>query len=240
MSNTLDSRALRRTDCYAQRFVRAGRYRYDVVPAFGHLVSSERPFTITVAEAGSNAKMKQHNLIVRSDAGRFTVDQKELAIAAGDLVLWNSLESRGLSCTVVGDKEFFASHRLTNECGYSHAFGSPGEYRWADAYGSGASGLIRVRDPMCKDEAAFKRWRGMLATGTLVTVNDAVAHPREIEIFTGQTVFFAVVRGPGISITDERLLASSTDGKYQPPKEAPRARGERPSPKRSTAVKPRS
>ena len=33
------------------------------------------------------------------------------------------------------------------------------------------------------------------------------AEPREIDIVTGQTVFFAITKGPGISITDQRVLA---------------------------------
>ena len=42
------------------------------------------------------------------------------------MVLWNCTDSKAMPYVVVGEKAFFASHRLTNECGYSHAFGSPG------------------------------------------------------------------------------------------------------------------
>ena len=56
MMDTLDSRALRFTDCYAQRFMKAGTYPYNVLPVMGHCVSSERPFTIRVKDAGSESE----------------------------------------------------------------------------------------------------------------------------------------------------------------------------------------
>jgi hypothetical protein len=40
--------------------------------------------------------------------------------------------------------------------------------------------------------------------GALVT-SKGKADPRQVEILTGQTVFFAVVEAPGITITDQRL-----------------------------------
>jgi hypothetical protein len=100
----------------------------------------------------------------------------------------------------------FNSYRIVHECGYSHAFGTAGDYRWTDAYGSGLSGAIRVRDPDCRTDSDLKRWREALAEGTLVTITDSKADQSELEILVGQTIFFLVVTGPGISITDERLI----------------------------------
>jgi hypothetical protein len=55
-----------------------------------------------------------------------------------------------------------------------------------------------------------------LSKGTVVTIADDRAAPADVEIVTGQTVFFAVTKSRGISITDERLL-----GPRQPPAPAP-------------------
>jgi hypothetical protein len=44
-------------------------------------------------------------------------------------------------------------------------------------------------------------------------IGDGKADRPEIEIMTGQTVFFAIVKTPGISITDDRLLTHA----YQAP-----------------------
>jgi hypothetical protein len=151
--------------------------------------------------------MTQHTVAVRYAEGRFRPEQADVVIAEGDLVLWNCPDRALVPYVVAGDKEFFASDRLVNECGYSHAFGSAGEYRWADAYGSELGGVVRVRDPGVQDDAGFRRWRESLKTGTVVMVAEGRAEPREVEVVTGQTVFFAVTKTPGISITDERLLS---------------------------------
>src|SRR5260370_5431018 len=78
------------------------------------------------------------------------VDRSEIVIEAGDLVLWNCPEAGATPYCVAGEKEFFANSRMVNECGYGHAFGVAGEYRWRDANGSDAHGTVRVRDPQCK------------------------------------------------------------------------------------------
>jgi hypothetical protein len=68
-----------------------------------------------------------------------------------------------------------------------------------------------VKDPGCKSDADIERWRRVLAKGILVRIADRDVEPREVEIVTGQTVFFAVIKGPGISITDRRLLGEHSD-----------------------------
>lgn len=206
MIDSLDSRALRLTDCYGQRFMKAGTYRYNIVPAGSHCVTEERPFTIRVTEGAPQKKMAQRSVAVRVERGRFRADPEEVSIEAGDLVMWHSSNPRAIPYMVIGDKEFFGSHRLRNESGYSHAFGSAGEYPWKDAYGSGAAGVVRVTNPECKTDLDYQRWHKSLAKGYLVTITDGRAEPREVEILTGQTVFFAITKGPGVSITDERLL----------------------------------
>jgi plastocyanin len=161
---------------------------------------------VEVAAGAADAQMKQHDVKVSFAAGRFTVEPEVLSIAQGDMVLWHAPNGRALPYTVVGEKPFFASDRLVNESGYSHAFGAAGEYRWRDAHGGRTEGLVRVRDPQCGTKADLDAWHAALATGTVVTITDGVATPKEVSILTGQTVFFAVTKGPGLSITDARLL----------------------------------
>jgi plastocyanin len=206
MTDTFDSRALRATDCYGQRFMKAGLYRYHVLSAHAHCMTDERPFAVKVGESSGKRKLGQNTVTITFDRGRFRVEPQEVTIESGDLVLWNCPNARANPYMVVGDKEFFGSSRLVNESGYSHAFASPGEYTWRDAYGSGASGTVRVTDPGCRTHADLEQWRRTLRKGTLITIDDRIAHPRDVAIVTGQTVFFAITKGPGISITDERLL----------------------------------
>ena len=210
MTNTLDSRALNRADCYGQRFMKPGLYPYNIVPAHGAALSTQRPFAIKVRDGEKGAKMAQHNIAVRAEGPSFRA-AKELEIAAGDMVLWNCNQPGAMPFAVVGDHEFFASHRLKNESGYSHAFGLPGSYDWVDAHGSKTAGRIHVRDPGCKTDADLSKWRKTLALGIVVMIHDGKVDPAEVEIVTGQTVFFMVVNGPGISVTDRRLLDLKRD-----------------------------
>jgi plastocyanin len=209
MMDTFDSRALRRTDCYGQRFMKAGTFPYHILPMHGDCVTNARPFTVKVVERKSDTTMTQKSVVVRSQNGKFRAEPAEVTIEVGDLVLWNCPDGRGVPYVVIGDKEFFSSQRMVNESGYSHAFGSAGEYHWVDAHGSGATGVVRVKDLACNQPGDFEQWRNLLGKGTLVTISDTEVEPREVDIVTGQTVFFAVTKGPGISITDRRLAGQA-------------------------------
>ena len=209
MQNTLDSRALHRADCYGQRFMKAGNFAYDVVPAGGVAISSDRPFSVKVREGKAKGEMNQHNVVVTWHDGKFRAAPAALTVDTGDMVMWNCNQRDAMTLAVIGDQEFFNSSRLKNESGYSHAFGLPGEYRWVDAHGSKTSGMVTVKDPGCKNEAQLKRWRKTLEEGILVMINDGKVEPSSVEIAVGQTVFFLVVNGPGISITDARVVEYS-------------------------------
>ena len=205
--DNLDSRALRYTDCYGQRFMRAGTYQYNVVPSGSRNLTDERPFTVKVAERKGEAGMTQHNVILSWSDNAFKPDRAEIAIDAGDMVLWNCIVPSAPPYEVAGAKDFFGSSNLVNECGFSHAFGHAGEYEWADANGSGIGGLVHVKAPDCKTQADIARWRSRLNKGTVVMVANGKAEPAKVEVEVGQTVFFAVVAGKGITVTDKRLHA---------------------------------
>lgn len=218
--NMLDSRAIGRTSCFAQRFMRPGTYAYNAVAGRGGAINTAYPFAILV-EDGKKGEMEQHNVVVSQGEKGLTVDNPKLRIRTGDLVLWSG-NGLAVPFAIAGERDFFSSERMTNECGYSHAFGTEGEYRWRDAHGSGVGGVIRVRNPKADDAKAFAKWREKLAEGSIVMIQDGKLDTPELEIMTGQTVFFAIVTGPGISVTDERLLdwAAPSAGKGKKEKAA--------------------
>lgn len=203
-SDNLDSRALHYLDAYGQRFMRPGTYRYTIACAGTGRMSDNWPFEIKVEEGEKGHKMRQHSVRVVHKEGKFMPEERELAIQVGDLVMWSCRQSSAPAYEVAGDQEFFGSARLVNECGYSHAFAAAGDYRWTDSNGSGLSGVVRVRDPECKFQKDLAKWQKELAKGTVVMITGTKAEPSEVEILTGQTVYFAVVKSEGVSITDHR------------------------------------
>ena len=56
--DNLDSRALRLTDCYGQRFMREGRFSWNALPAGGAMMVAERPFTIEARPRTSKARWR--------------------------------------------------------------------------------------------------------------------------------------------------------------------------------------
>ena len=210
----LDSRVLRRVDCYGQRFMKPGEYRYTLCPAGVGDVVDDAPFVVEVT-ADEDAKgpddatredrrIGQATVVVRHDGRRFVAEPAHVRVRVGDMVLWNGPDDRPF--TVRGAKEFFASDRLLNESGYSHVFTVPGEFAWGDAYGSALHGTVRVSMPEVRTAKALDAWRARLASGHAVVVADGRAEPAELDVVVGQTVFFVVTNGPGVSITDTALL----------------------------------
>ena len=206
MIDSFDSRALRNTDCYGQRFMRAGTYRYDLVHAAWAPATSEHPYQVRVTAAKDAERgMQQHTVLVRADGNRFRPDTETVRVDVGDLVVWHCPDAAGTPFAVVGDKAFFGNAALVNESGFSHAFSAAGEYPWVDAHGSQLGGVVRVKDPACGDMDDFRSWQRQLSKGALVMITGSSAEPAEVEILTGQTVYFAVVKAGGVSVTDARL-----------------------------------
>lgn len=211
MSNmdNFDSRALRNTDAFGQRFMRDGTYRYSLVTAGTGEIGDHPSYTIKVEKCDKNHKMQQHDVSIVHKNGEFKPEDPEITIQTGDLVLWSCRQPSAPPFEVIGDKEFFSSSKLTNECGYAHAFGSEGEYHWADANGGKLSGVVRVRNPKCLSQKDIVKWQRQLRTGALVMINGTKAEPPEIEVMTGQTVYFAIIKSKGVSITDQRYVDAS-------------------------------
>jgi plastocyanin len=218
-SENFDSRALHYTDCYGQRFMKAGRYSYNALATVAQICNDERPYVVNVKDRGDDTKMNQVTVCLTWDDRGFVPDHAEVEIGTGDLVLWHCPQPATPGYSVVGAKGFFSSAALASECGYSHAFCQQGTYEWGDALGSRVGGTIVVTDPKVDTDAGMARWKKTLSRGGLVMVADGKAEPASVEIVTGQTVYFAVVRGP-ITVTDRRLIpAQRTDA--QPKRKAP-------------------
>lgn len=225
MSENLDSRALRNIDCYSQRFMKAGTYPYALIPAGSVGASSDFPYQVVVVEKSSGRDEGDvHQASVRVsfvkerrgeccddhlyDSGRFVPDEEQVTIEAGDMVLWNSPDAATRPFAVDGQKQFFGSAVLTNECGYSHVFMTPGEHQWEDALGSGLRGVVRVADPRTGNPDDLRAWQSQLGDGTLVMIGDDGPTPPEVDILLGQTVFFAVAKASGVSITHSSLVSN--------------------------------
>jgi plastocyanin len=210
--DTLDSRSLRYTDTYSQRFGAPGVVRYGLSSsALACLpLDDADTFEIEVRESGRRDRRDgaQHDVTVRSVEGRLVADPERLSIEAGDIVMWYTPDADTPAFAVRGQGERFGfdSTSLTAEALYSHAFGTPGTYRWTDANGTKIGGEIRVGslDPNDRDEC--DRWLKALQNGQLITVEGERARPETVEILAGQTVFWAVVKSGGITVTDEILV----------------------------------
>jgi plastocyanin len=204
--SALDSRFLTYLDCFGQRFPAAGRVRYAVTsPTAACLTLDDKPFVIEVEER--DGEPQQHNVEVQYRGAAFTVTPNKLTIAAGDVVVWHAPLGATPPFAVWGDLEDgpFSSMALRQAAFYSHAFGAAGEFRWRDANNGGVEGVVRVREIDSKDREGCDRWRKELQTGAVVAIEGDRVEPRDIEIVTGQTVFFAVTGSRGLTITEDSL-----------------------------------
>jgi plastocyanin len=213
--DALDSRFLRNVDCFGQKFSSPGKVRYHLT-AGGEdwLPSANDAFSIEVKKGcDASGKGKQHDVTVHRKGKRLLAEPPHLEIEAGDLVLWHTNDSTIAGFGVRGETERkgegFDSSELTETAVYSHAFGSPGEYRWADAHGSRLSGLIEVKTIEGSDKNQMEKWRAALGTGAIITITGNKATPEKLQVLVGQTVFWAVEKAPGITITGVQQTAAA-------------------------------
>jgi plastocyanin len=209
--NSLDSRFLRFADTFAQSFAQPGRYSYDLgLPLPNRIRSADAPFTINVRAARSNnPEGRQHNVSVRSDGGRLKADPPTLEIEAGDAVLWSAAtpSTPGFCISGHSETDSFSSAAIAREALYTHAFGSPGVFEWEDANGHRVSGKVVVTMPPTGSAREMGSYKDRLSQATLVVISGERVEPPQVEVVVGQTVFFAVERAEGITITDRRLKA---------------------------------
>jgi plastocyanin len=210
--DTLDSRSLRYINCFAQKFSTPGHVHYRISTLAGACLplGDEGEFIIDVkARSDSSGDSEQHDVQVRRDGNKFVADPPHLEIHAGDMVLWNTADPGITGYVVVGKGSGgkFDSSALNSEAVFTHAFGTPGEYKWVDANKGKISGVIHVRSLDPKDKDQCQKWLSTLERGALITIAGDSVSPEKMEILTGQTVFWAVQKASGISITDSRLVS---------------------------------
>lgn len=216
--SSLDSRFLRLGDCFAQKFSRPGTYKYIVTTGAGAcLPASEGEYEIVVAALGAGkthaAEQKgpgseQHNVAVREHEGKLTAQPARLEIKQGDTVLWYTPDASapGFAVVGIGEEGSFSSGALTAEAVYSHAFGLPGTYKWIDANGGTPRGEVVVEQMEMRHGDDCRKWLESLSKGTLIKVAGGKAELASVRILAGQTVFWAVEKADGISITDAGTL----------------------------------
>ncbi len=206
--DTLDSRLLSTTDCFGRRFREAGSYTYGLSAtpqSCSPLQQDQFEIEVTRQESPAGAG-RQHDVTVTFEGGRFVADPPQLRVSQGDVILWNAPEPSTPAFAVHGEGDrYFSNASMSDECLYSHAFGVAGEYVWKDANGGGLTGMVIVKDLDLSDPKNCERWTASLEEGSVVVVEGDRAEPPEVEILTGQTVFWAVSKASGITVTDERL-----------------------------------
>lgn len=212
---TLDSRALRYLDCFAQTFTTPGRVTYRLLAGTGVWAAiaadDEDVFTITITEGkrkDASAKGAQHDVTVRRSGQRLVAEPPQLTIAAGDIVGWHAPDTATPGFVVIGEGAggMFNSAALASGAIYTHVFDAPGDYQWGGANDGQTGGIVHVRNVEARTHGDLAEWLETLNNGTLVTIKEGQASPREVQIVVGQTVFFAVEQASGVTVTDARLV----------------------------------
>jgi plastocyanin len=210
--DTLDSRSLKIGDCVAIKFAAVGPVRC-LLSTAAHArtqVSADEGFPIDVkAKSDPAAPGKQYTIMVKKDGNQLVPHTKELSIQAGDTVLWHTTDPTITGFAVGGSGKAFAfsSHGLQAEAIYTHAFGLPGTYEWADPLAGKISGVVVVKPVTPKNEAERQAWLDSLSQGAAFEIRGGKVTPQKVEIVVGQTVFWKVWDGAGIAIVDKRLIA---------------------------------
>jgi plastocyanin len=201
--NTLDSRVIRPGNCYAHRFSTDGTFIYSLslLPTSLRAHEDEPPARSIVVRQNDGGPQRQHHVVVRADGTGITATPTHVEIAAGDLVTWSADPSLAFGFRVRGriDGHVIDSSALHTESIFTHAFGRPGVYGWADANGSEIHGQVHVGMP--DPSQGQESWLEELSKGTLIHVHGGHVHPARVDVVVGQTVVWAVEDAPGISIT---------------------------------------
>ena len=215
MMNSLDSRRLTLGDCFAQRFPLPGQIRCFLSHASrisGTEETGDEDLMIEVrSRATGGPEPKQVDIEVNTDgAGRLHVDVKHVSIETGDGVLFYTVSptATGFVVSGLGPNFKFDSSRISNGAVYTHAFGTPGRYRWVDPNGGEVSGVVEVTDLTGKGADGHKRWFEIMKKPAAFEIKRGQSTPEKVDIVVGQTVFWSITDSQGVSITDARLAAS--------------------------------
>jgi len=221
----LDSRTLGPLNCFVQKVTEAGDFYFEIrQSSAGFCPVDEKSVTRVKVKANKadRAQMRtagtQHTVPVSYKDGVFQAQEMPKDIVQGDAVLFHAAMRDAPDFAVTGQmgRTPFSSTELRDQAVFTHAFGLPGRYRWADANGADVGGVIVVENEPACGKAGAQRALERLSEGVLVHIVGNKVKPKELRITTGQTVFFAVEDCDGITITDVSLLGDARREKSAP------------------------
>jgi hypothetical protein len=227
--NTLDSRSLHQGDCFAQPFPASAVGEILYVLVAGSLAAGSVPpdtssgFKIDVLPKAGTAPATQYTVAVTVVDGTLVPTPPSLVIAVGDIVLWHYPGNSPRRFGVVGNgpKFSFSSGALSGGAIYTHVFGSAGTHKWIDSIGGlrpdprpGGSpatieGQVVVSSAKLGVEADRRSYLSTLATPASFVIHNNTVTPPEVNIVVGQRVFWQVIDGKGVTVTDTRLVPSA-------------------------------
>lgn len=211
----LDSRMLGPLNCFVQKVTEPGEVSFEIRKSAAGFVPMQKDVANRIKVKSKKATAaqlrttgKQHMVPVAFEKGEFRPLSMPKELEEGDAILFHPSERTGPAFAVIGrmGKTTFSSTELRDQAVFTHAFGLPGRYEWADANGSGVGGVIVVENEPATGKMAAERAMQRISEGVLVHIVGTKVQPRELRISTGQTVFFAVEQTEGITITDVSLL----------------------------------
>lgn len=208
----LNSQFLTHANGYLHVFRMPGVYEYRI-----HLLLPEfeggggRPrYQIEVGEPSKTGKGKQHSVRVfwDSEHHHYHAEPEKLSIAANDYVMWhNESNLPGLPPFSVRGQtkggDTFDSRKMGLHDVFTHLFMSTGEYSYQISGKPG--GVVTVLDHRKLEAAAYDK---QLANAALVRIKNGKPTPKEVQIYAGQTVVWAVETGEDVVI--QTLLSEAT------------------------------
>ena len=212
---TLDSRSMGPLDCFVQKITESGDLVFEIRGAAAGFCPLDEKSAARIkvkpnkaSRAQQRTSGKQHHVPVIFNKGVFKAVSAPKELMQGDAILFHPSGPDLPSFSVVGrmGKTAFSSTELRDQAVFTHPFGLPGKYHWADANGSGVGGVIVVENEPATGKEGAERALERMAEGVLVHIVGDKVKPKEVRISTGQTVFFAVESTEGITITDVTLL----------------------------------
>ncbi|MEC8629911.1 MAG: hypothetical protein VXY73_07460 [Pseudomonadota bacterium] len=213
--NVLDSRILGPTNCFIQKITEPGEVVFETrkaaagfLPLAEHMAHRVKVKDLKLSKAKMRARGGTHHIAVHSQKGAVQIGDTPGEVELGDALLFHNANRDGGGFAVSGrmGKQVFSSAELRDQAVFTHAFGLPGRYEWADANGSGVEGVIIVENDPAEGKRGAERAIERMSEGVLVHIVGDKVKPKELRIATGQTVFFAVEDTDGITITDKTLL----------------------------------
>ena len=207
----LDSRALRQTNCFGQRFTTLGiaKYQINSLGRAWTLPTGQSELSIEVLAVQSTDMTGQHHVMVSFSGGQFTADPADVRVGVGSMVTWAAANPSVPPFTVTGAGPGgrFGSAQLSDQSIFTHAFAAAGEFEWVDSGGSGLGGQISVKPVDASTSDKYDAWMKLLKQPTLVHIKDGqILTNRQVSVVVGQTVCWAIEGPQQISITDKRLV----------------------------------